>query len=223
MVTAEPLAKSVWSRSRWLVLAPHPDDETLGAGALIAHTAACGRLVAVAYLTDGTGSHPAGTRGLGAARQVEARKAVGRLAGRSIPIDWLEWQDAHPAEADSPRFRRDAMWLGALLRRRRVDAVAVTDRSESHCDHIAAYQLAEAAVRQSRRSIALFTYHVWSTQSVHAARRVRTKPIATGQRVHALRAHRSQLSNTYGEGFRLPPQQRRMMPDDVLTLQENRR
>lgn len=219
MVSAEPLANSKWANARWLVLAPHPDDETLGAGALIAEAATRGCLAAVAYLTDGTGSHPSGTPGLAAARRIEARKAIGRLTDNTISIEWIGWQDAHPAEPESPRFFRDAMRLGALLRRLRIDAMAVTDLSEAHCDHVAAYRLAKAAIRLSRRSVALFAYHVWSAPTHHRARRIKTGPLALGRRRHALHAHRSQLSNVYGTGFRLPPERQRMAARDTLTLQ----
>lgn len=40
-----------------LVLAPHPDDEAFGCGALLARRAAAGVTIAVAYLTDGEASH----------------------------------------------------------------------------------------------------------------------------------------------------------------------
>ena len=40
-----------------LVLAPHPDDETLGVGALIARKRAAGTRVRVLVVTDGRGSH----------------------------------------------------------------------------------------------------------------------------------------------------------------------
>ena len=41
-----------------LILAPHADDESLGCGGLIAACCAAGRPPLVAFLTDGTGSHP---------------------------------------------------------------------------------------------------------------------------------------------------------------------
>ena len=44
-----------------LVLAPHPDDESLGCGALLAHGLA-GPGAHVACLTDGAASHPAMSR-----------------------------------------------------------------------------------------------------------------------------------------------------------------
>src|SRR5690606_16204888 len=43
---------------RITVIAPHPDDESLGCGGLIAALAADGRAVQVVFVTDGAGSHP---------------------------------------------------------------------------------------------------------------------------------------------------------------------
>lgn len=42
----------------FVVLSPHPDDETLGVGGLIAQARAIGQEVNVIVLTDGSGSHP---------------------------------------------------------------------------------------------------------------------------------------------------------------------
>ncbi|WP_025294106.1 PIG-L deacetylase family protein [Sphingomonas sanxanigenens] len=214
----EPLDRSVWARSRWLVIAPHPDDETLGAGALIGQAARGGRLGGILYLTDGSGSHPDGTPRLAAARRAEARAAIRRLSPRGTAIDWVGWQDAHPHAPGSPRFDRDVAWLAAMLRRRRIDAIAVTDRAESHCDHVAAFGFAAAAVRQARRRVALFAYHVWSAAPPNARRRIRTAALRPGHRRHALRAHRSQLSPVMGDGFRLSAEQCRMTPFDILDL-----
>lgn len=222
MVAASALSHSVWAQARWLVLAPHPDDETLGAGALIDQAARSRRLGGIVYLTDGTGSHPPGTVGLAIARRREAGHAIQRLAGRRIPIDWLGWRDAHPHEEDSMPFLRDAQRLGSLLRRRRIDAVAVTGPRETHGDHVAAYRLASAACRAARRSIALFAYDVWSDGAPASGRQFRTHAMALGRRRQALHAHRSQLSNVYGEGFRLPPEKRRMAGSDRLRLQVRR-
>lgn len=222
MVGAEPLSSSRWRRARWLVLAPHPDDETLGAGALIAHAAADGRLAAVAYLTDGTGSHPPGTPRIAAVRRSEARTALRRLGAGDVPVDWIGWRDAHPHQPESRAFARAAERLAAGLRRRRIDAIAVSDLTESHCDHVAAYRLAAAALGLARRPIGLFAYHVWSS-APPAFRRFATPPFAAGRRRLALAAHRSQLSPRMGAGFRLPMEKRRMGPRDILTLRKDAR
>src|ERR1700742_5149972 len=66
-----------------LVLAPHPDDESLGCGGLIAACVAAGRDPLVAVLTDGTGSHPGSLAfppdRLRTLRAQEVRAAVGHL------------------------------------------------------------------------------------------------------------------------------------------------
>ncbi|WP_313434723.1 PIG-L family deacetylase [Novosphingobium sp.] len=216
---AEALAQSRWAQARWLVLAPHPDDETLGAGALITNCAANDRLGGIVFLTDGTGSHPEGTPRVAATRRKEARNAIGRLGARAIPTIWMGWRDAHHPPTDSKAFARGADRLAALLRWHRIDAIAVSDESEAHCDHVAAYRLAEAALRRARRPIALFAYHVWG-EAPRRARRIATPTMPVGRR-HALLAHRSQLSPVIGEGFRLPPEKLNMAAQDVLTLRRD--
>ncbi|MGF7154745.1 PIG-L deacetylase family protein [Novosphingobium gossypii] len=222
MVKMEPLTSSRWSRARWLVLAPHPDDETLGAGALIAHSSATHRLGGIVFLTDGTGSHPEGTPRVAITRRKEARHAIGRLTATAPCITWMGWRDAHPYRCDSLAFSRAANRLAALIRWRRIDAIAVTDHSETHCDHVVAYSLAEAALRRAHRRVTLFAYHVWS-DSPARVRRIATPAMPIGQRRHALLAHRSQMSPILGDGFRLPRRMLRMPAHDVLTLRQDRR
>src|ERR1700731_2508358 len=41
-----------------VVVAPHPDDETLGCGGLIALASQLGRNIQVVFISDGVGSHP---------------------------------------------------------------------------------------------------------------------------------------------------------------------
>jgi LmbE family N-acetylglucosaminyl deacetylase/SAM-dependent methyltransferase len=75
--TVEPLG---WDVDRVLVLAAHPDDETLGAAGLLATAARRGIRADVVVVTDGEGSHPASpTRtpaGLAAERRDEVAAAV---------------------------------------------------------------------------------------------------------------------------------------------------
>jgi LmbE family N-acetylglucosaminyl deacetylase len=72
-----------------LVLAPHPDDETLGCGGAIALHSRAGDTVRVVIVTDG-GRSRAGGRGRGeirALRQAEAQAAVARLG----PVALRQW------------------------------------------------------------------------------------------------------------------------------------
>src|SRR5580658_4941526 len=66
-----------------VVIAPHPDDESLACGGLIAEARAQGRLVRVVIVSDGTGSHPTSKTypraRLRELRENEAREAVAEL------------------------------------------------------------------------------------------------------------------------------------------------
>lgn len=218
MVTpAQSLAGSPWGRARWLVLAPHQDDETLGAGALIAETAAHGRLAAIVYLTDGGASHPDTCRGLTSIRHREARHAIRRLGAGDVPVVDIGWPDARPEATASNAFRRTSARLAAMLRRQRIDAIAVTAGNEPHCDHAAAHDVAIAAAACARRRVAVFAYHVWSESlAARSTRVLRTRRMLPGIRRSALHAHRSQMSALFGPGFRLPAERMRMPAIDLL-------
>src|SRR3981189_1443189 len=91
---AVPRTLTVTGDTRLLVVAPHPDDEVLGAGGLMQRVHETGGTVRVVYLTNGEG-YPAGGaaeehdgktptpddfRGYGRRRRHEARTAVKALA-----------------------------------------------------------------------------------------------------------------------------------------------
>lgn len=217
-------ARSVWANRRWVVLAPHQDDEAIGTGALIIDTARRGTLAGVVFLTDGAASHPdsaiVSTRRLAALRRREAAASLRILAGPRTPATFLDWPDAHPFRPGSPPFDRAARRLAAVLRSRGADALAVTASDEPHCDHEAAAQLAEASVALARRPVRIFFYGVWSSPALRAGYRclrLDGRPVRA-LRQRALDCHRSQLTPVAGEGFRLTPLQAdlRRRPVDLL-------
>jgi LmbE family N-acetylglucosaminyl deacetylase len=210
-----------WHGKRWLVLAPHADDETLGAGALIAQSADERSLAGVVYLTDGSGSHdvPNGKAGkLISTRKREARAALRCLTGHAgVDPIFLDWRDASPSHPGDPQFERSCRFLATLCTRLRVDVLATTASHEPHCDHAAAADLARAVQRAVKRAIAVAEYVVWGhrpSARTHSA--VATGYIHPGLRRRALSAHRSQLTASHGAGFRLPKAQRSMSPRDIL-------
>lgn len=219
--SALPIAGKPWRRQRWLVLAPHPDDETLGTGALIAQTNAAGRFAGLVYLTDGSGSHPTrdGTAGrLIATRKREAKQALRRLAGEGTqPPLFLDWKDAAPEVAGQPSFERTCRRLVALCGRLRVDVLATTAAQEPHCDHAAAAQLAFAVQALAKRRLIVAEYVVWGAAPLARTHQALvTAPMLSGSRRRALAAHRSQLTASLGIGFRLPKDKRAMALRDIL-------
>src|SRR5436190_24069407 len=75
---------------RLLVLAPHPDDEVIGCGGLVALHLREGRKVRVVVATDG------GQAGDAATRQRESRAALASLG--DAEIEFLNFPDRHLAE-----------------------------------------------------------------------------------------------------------------------------
>ena len=220
---ATRLAQSRWARARWLVLAPHADDETLGVGALIHQASRSDHLAGVAFLTDGAGSHPCAGTGekskLVAARKSEARAAVRVLAPSARNVMFLGWPDARPHQAGSKAFIETATRLAAFCNTHNVDAIAVTAGHEPHCDHVAAFCVAREAARRASRPTTIFEYIVWAKQRPqYGSEVVRTAAVDLGRRQRALAQHRSQLTPLFGEGFRVPVQMRTMKPFDLLYL-----
>jgi LmbE family N-acetylglucosaminyl deacetylase len=101
-----PPTLEVPPETRLLVVAPHPDDETLGAGGLMARVHATGGRVNVVYLTDGDG-YPEGVqseghvespaamdyRGYGRRRRSEARNALLALGLDKASYTFLGFPD----------------------------------------------------------------------------------------------------------------------------------
>jgi LmbE family N-acetylglucosaminyl deacetylase len=222
---AHPLTARPWRALRWLVIAPHPDDETLGTGALIAHMAKAGKFAGLVYLTDGSGSHPLKDGKAGsivATRQREGRQALRRLAGLQLKAPLcLGWKDATPEVPGSVLFGRSYRKLAALCGRLRVDVLATTAPHEPHCDHIAAAGLAHAVRIRSRGRITVAEYCVWGEAPSSLTHKTLVTPsMSPGVRRYALAAHRSQLTASHGPGFRLPKNKRSMAPHDLLYVRK---
>lgn len=86
---------------RVVVVAAHPDDETLGAGGLLAELAAAGRPAHVVVVTDGAASHPGSPTltpaELAARRAAEVTDALAVLSPGS-PVTLLDYPDGATRE-----------------------------------------------------------------------------------------------------------------------------
>jgi LmbE family N-acetylglucosaminyl deacetylase len=98
-----------------LVLAPHPDDEALGCGALLARRTAAGEHSVVAYFTNGEGSHSGHPTllapELAALRQAEARRA---MEGIGIPAGNLRFLGAPDGRLNSLSQEEKQAWVARL-------------------------------------------------------------------------------------------------------------
>ena len=146
-----------------IVVAPHPDDDVLGCGALIARIVQ--RLpVRVIYVTDGAGSHDGSAmyppQRLRDIREQEATRALRRLGVIARP-QFLRWPDGTvPSDGDETAAPLVAALRDAIPRDLDV-AVAMPWRRDPHCDHRATTSLVMAALRERPRAVG-FEYTVWA-------------------------------------------------------------
>ena len=196
-----------------LVVAAHPDDETLGAGGLIHQLASAGRPVTVLIATDGERSHPDSPTHpppvLAALRRIEVLAAVGDLAP-DAQVELLGLPDgelaAHAAELDQHVAAH--VTAGTLL--------VATWRGDGHPDHAAVGNVAAAVA--ARTGGTLWEYPIWAwhwadplADSVFGdgLRRVRLTGAARAAKRSALARHVSQvrpLSDQPGDEAVLAPE-----------------
>lgn len=207
LLDAEELA----SAGSILVIAPHPDDEILGCGGLIAEALGRRLPIHVLILTDGTGSHetiaPALLRSL---RRTETITAIARLGGARDMVDFLDFADG-ALGADPMDLERAVTAVAGILRARKVGTVVAPWHADPHPDHMAASRIAAAACDAVHATPRQLHYAVWAWARP-ASERLPTRRLALDARRHvvrrawALRAHRSQLGllPDMGVGFVLP-------------------
>ncbi len=157
--------KTVWSmlpEKRLLVLAPHPDDETIGAGGTLAAARDVGAEIHVAVITDGCrAEHPHLTaEEIAQRRREEVKRATG-LLGAELSL-W-EITDGE-LEVELP-----VEPMSQLLLDWQPDAVLLPCFLDYHPDHAAVTRLLEAgiaALPEKLRPQTLYLYQVQTPLSV---------------------------------------------------------
>ncbi len=142
-----------------VVIAPHPDDETLGCGATIALKTAAGAPLSIVCLTDGGASHahlmPAAK--LRDMRRQEARDAASVLGVSAENLTLLGLPDGHLHQHHDQAVQR----VARILAERRPQQVFLPFSGDTTADHVAAWGIAAEAVRLSGLSATAFEYPVW--------------------------------------------------------------
>ncbi|MFN8543420.1 MAG: PIG-L family deacetylase [Candidatus Binatia bacterium] len=122
---------------RVLVVAPHPDDETIAAGGLITRLTARGAPVTVVFVTDGDGWQwavqanvgrpdvgPEDYRALGVRREGEARQAARALGLADGALRFLRFPDGGLDELWTAHWRRTAPYTSVFTERDRPPGAA---------------------------------------------------------------------------------------------------
>jgi LmbE family N-acetylglucosaminyl deacetylase len=186
-----------------LVLAPHPDDETLGAGGLIHHYGQRRLRVTIVSVTDGEAACPE-IDDLARIRRRELGLALDMLSAADARIIRLGLPDGHVGEHRTE--------LSAALR-----SIAAPDclwvapfEHDGHPDH----DIVGATARQvaGEHGAALIAYPIWAwphaTPEIFAGRRLARLDLdarARAAKLAACRCHVSQLRERPG-GPIVPPE-----------------
>lgn len=173
---------------RALIVAPHPDDEVIGAAGLIAALKRQGCDVKVIIVSDGAASHPGSKRWprqrLVAARRQESLRALRRLAVLPQDVTFLGLPDGALARQEAEcRYA-----LHRLLARRVPDLLVGPAASDAHPDH----QAVARALAHRRRDVRHLSYQVWPPRRLSGAR-VRWVITHGPAKRSLIRLHRTQL------------------------------
>ena len=202
-------------REKLVVLAPHPDDESLACGALLARAFA-GAGAHVICLTDGSASHP-GSREwsaerLGILRRAELARAIECLGGTARDMTWMGLPDAMLYRVDPQDI---AARLERTIEQTGASHVFAPAREDHHEDHQVTAKFA-VALRTIRPDWVFHCYPVWSRWDdpdfAHSIAPYAPRYLPPGKHLArkraAIAAHRSQLGQVVADdpsGFVLPP------------------
>jgi N-acetylglucosamine malate deacetylase 1 len=191
---------------RILVLAPHPNDEIIGAGGTIAIARDAGHDVSIGHLTNGeqgSGSLPADR--LRPARQAEAIQAAAIVGVPETRLRFLDIPDGGIDPYDTAQFTA----VLALLRSARPDRLYLPHPHDGAFDHEAAFALCwRAAGMSGSRNFAacgaphwvptVLGYEVW--QPIAAPAYLQDITPVIDRKITALECYRTQTPAAKGAG-----------------------
>lgn len=201
-----------------LVVAPHPDDETLGCGGAIALLRSLGCEVQVLVISDGTMSHPRSRKypatALRALREAETRSAMAVLGVDASFVTFLRLKDGALPTLAPGMSAVASRALAAFAPK----TIFLPLRYDPHPDHRATWKLIHTALVYLPYTPRLIEYPIWdwdpeqrgstrATDQLTAWRLDISKVLALKQT--AIAAYRSQTTNLIDDdpqGFRLTPE-----------------
>ena len=188
--------------SQVVVVAPHPDDETLGAGGLIAWLSQQNVAVKVLAVTDGENAYPGQSTQecaeLAALRRAEQTSALALLGVSEDQVVRLGLPDSGIAAHEQELAER----LRALVDR---DTHLIAPwQGDFHPDHEACGRAAEQAVRATGARLTSYLFWTWHRGTPATIKDLPLRQFCLENDVFRLKAealacHRSQLTRASGE------------------------
>ena len=202
-----------------VVVAPHPDDETLGCGGVIALLRQRAIPVHILVVSDGARSHPHSqlypADRLSLLREQETCAAVQVLGLPTAAVTFLRWPDTavpHPGDQD---FSTAVDQCYRYLLRHSPTLVFVPWQHDWHCDHRATWKITQHALSQLSSPPRQLIYSIWGSPSAglpalpagEMGWRLDIRAVEAVKR-RAANTHRSQTTDLIADdptGFRLTP------------------
>jgi len=145
-----------------LILAPHPDDETLGCGGVIAIKSRLGYEINIAVLTDGSrlfeekfglNTTPA-PQEVSDLRKKETERTVKLLGGDPAKIRYLDYTDGSLQD----KTDEGAEKIRDLLNDLNPEQVYIPNQYEAHQDHLATHVIGQKAFELVDNNPELYEY-----------------------------------------------------------------
>lgn len=204
------------NQTRMLVVAPHPDDETLATGLLIQQVLAAGGKVSVLLLTSGDNNPwpqrwlerrwrigDVGRQRWGQRRYHEVVHALHSLGVAEASLHSLAWPDLGVTERLLAEPREAVSAVAAVIAACRPNLIVFPALGDQHPDHSAAHVLVRLTLHQQADKPQLLTYWVHGTKPTAGWIEIRgTAAQQLGKRT-ALSAHRTQLALSRKRLYRL--------------------
>lgn len=206
MATAAPTPLCT-AQTRLLVIAPHPDDETIAAGILIQRVSAAGGVVDILLLTDGD-NNPWPQRVLerrlhigaaerarwGRRRRAEMTQALQQLGVSAGHLHPLGWPDLGVAARLLQPGSGAVQTVASLLDQLRPNLLLMPTLADRHPDHASAHVLMRLALAGAVAPPAQWTYGVHALAAGALPIESGGTPAQRSNKQAALAAHASQLA-----------------------------
>jgi len=212
-------SETIVSWGKTAIVAPHPDDESLGCGGAIALLCEFGVEVSVLVLSDGTLSHPNSKKfpadKLRDLREAEILNALDILGVELENTTFFRYPDRSVPDRNSPGWTSAIEKCRQYLEKVEPQTVLVPWRRDPHPDHRAAYSLIKNINQKYLPDFKILEYPIWLWEIAESgdapnfgeitAWRLDISSVAAKKK-QAIMAHKSQITDLIDddpEGFRL--------------------